>query len=561
MARLDCGKEHHRHTAIVNPLFCLLVALVLIVAPQQGFSDEAGRLLREQRDQDRRILEQLRGLPDTRVDYPKVEEAAESPTQTCFDISELAITGATQLTGDERLAAQAMVAGACVGLNEINRLIRFITNCYIEKGLITTRAYIPSQDLTSGRLEILVLEGRVEGVEESTAQGDINIGTAFPGVTGELFDLRDFEQGLDQINRLSSNHAHLQIEPGSKPGMTRVVIGNDASRRWQARAALDNYSGDEKLDLQFGVDNPAGLNDLLSVSASHSYADTASDSLSLFWSVPYGYWLYTAMASYFDYRGTIEGLTRNLTTGGDSVTLRAEAQRVLFRTRKGRLDLVAGVQYRDTENTIEEVLLEVSSPTLSTWDLAMNWTLPIGSGVFQWHLGMVNGIGAFNATAGGETEESAHGRFRSYETRFTFTQPLQAGDSRATFISDLSAQTSDVPLYGSQQFSLTGLWAVRAVQGSSVAADRGLYWRNELSVALPIQRSDAQARLFVAIDYGRTNERFGEPDRKLTGVACGINGAWRQLGYNLVVADLYKQSGLTDIDDDPVIYAQLNWSI
>lgn len=557
----EAGSTLRQGAAIVARNGILLALSALISVPLPSMADEANRLLREQRDQDRRTLEQLRELPDTRIDYPQAEEATESASGACFDITELTITGATQLTDEERLAAAAMVVGACVGLNEINRLIRFITNLYIEKGLVTTRAYIPSQDLSTGRLEILVLEGRVEGVEESSGRGDINIDTAFPGVTGELFDLRDFEQGLDQINRLSSNNARLQIEPGGKPGMTRVMIHNEASRRWRARAALDNYNGDEKLDLQYSIDNPLALNDLLSVTASHAYADTASDSLSLFWSVPYGYWLYTAMASYFDYRGTIEGLTRNLTTEGDSVTLRTEAQRVLFRTRKGRLDLVAGLQYRDTDNLIEEVLLEVSSPTLSTWDLAMNWTLPLGNGVFQWHLGLVNGIGAFGATKGGETDASAHGRFRSYETRLTYSHPLRVGNTRAVFVSDLAAQTSDVPLYGSQQFSLTGFWAVRAVQGSSVAADRGLYWRNELSVSLPIERSDAQARFFFAIDYGRTNERFGDPDRKLAGVAVGINGAWRQLGYSLVVADLYQQRGLTDIDEDPVIYAQLSWSL
>ncbi|MCU7844559.1 MAG: ShlB/FhaC/HecB family hemolysin secretion/activation protein [Candidatus Thiodiazotropha sp. (ex Monitilora ramsayi)] len=556
-SRFEGINSHRHHT----PIGYLLFIFTLVTIPLPGFADDANRLLREQRDQDRRTLEQLRELPDTQIDYPRVEEPTESASGPCFDISELAITGATQLTDDERLAAEEMVVGACVGLNEINRLIRFITNLYIEKGLVTTRAYIPSQDLSTGRLEILVLEGRVEGVEESSGRGELNIDTAFPGATGELFDLRDFEQGLDQINRLPSNNARLQIEPGSKPGMTRVMIHNEASRRWRARAALDNYNGDEKLDLHYSVDNPLALNDQLSVTASHSYADTASDSLSLFWSVPYGYWLYTTMASYFDYRGTIEGLTQNLATEGDSVTLRTEAQRVLFRTRKGRLDLVAGLQYRDTENLIEEVLLEVSSPTLSTWDLAMNWTLPLGNGVFQWHLGLVNGIGAFGATKGGETEESAHGRFRSYETRLTYSHPFRAGDTRAVFVSDLTAQSSDVPLYGSQQLSLTGFWAVRALQGSSVAADRGLYWRNELSVSLPTQRSDVQARFFFALDYGRTDERFGEPDRKLTGVAVGINGAWRQLGYNLVVADLYEQRALTDIDEDPVIYAQLSWSI
>ena len=544
-----------------NRIPSTLLTSILVTLPVQGFADDPDQLLREQRDENRRNLEQLRELPDTRIDYPKAEEKPEAPPGPCFNITELTLTGASQLTDRERHEVQAMVVGHCVGLNEINRLVRFVTNLYIEKGLITTRAHSPAQDLTTGRLEILVLEGKVEEIEEADTKGDINIATAFPDTVGELFNLRDFEQGLDQINRLASNDARLQIEPGSKPGLTRVMIHNVASRRWHALAALDNFNGDEKVDLQLSVDNPLAINDLFSVTASHSFADTASDSLSLFWSAPYGYWLYTIMASYFDYRGTIEGLTQNLTTEGDSLTLRTEAQRVLYRTRQGRLDLVAGLQYRETENTIEEVLLAVSSPTLTTWDLALNWTLPLGSGVFQWHLGLVDGIGAFGATRGGETEESAHGRFRSYETRLTYSQPFQAGTTPAVFVSDLSAQTSNVPLYGSQQLSLTGFWAVRGVQGSSVAADRGFFWRNELSFSIPVQRSDARARMYFAVDYGRTDERFGEPNRSLSGLAFGLNGTWRQLGYDLVVADLFRQSGLTDIDETPVIYARLNWSI
>ena len=67
--------------------------------------------------------------------------------------------------------------------------------------------------------------------------------------------------------------------------------------------------------------------------------------------------------------------------------------------------------------------------------------------------------------------------------------------------------------------------------------------------------------MYFAVDYGRTDERFGEPNRSLSGLAFGLNGTWRQLGYDLVVADLFRQSGLTDIDETPVIYARLNWSI
>lgn len=58
--------------------------------------------------------------------------------------------------------------------------------------------------------------------------------TIFPGVKGSVLQLRDIEQGLDQLNRLPSNNATMRIEPGAEAGSSRVLINNVQKRTWAA---------------------------------------------------------------------------------------------------------------------------------------------------------------------------------------------------------------------------------------------------------------------------------------------------------------------------------------
>ncbi|MGX4731392.1 POTRA domain-containing protein, partial [Pseudomonas corrugata] len=74
---------------------------------------------------------------------------------------------------------------------------------YIEKGLVTSRAYLPQQDLSSGHLQVLVVEGRLEGLKgaENSQLSARELAMAFPGKTGDLVNLREIEQMVDQLNR------------------------------------------------------------------------------------------------------------------------------------------------------------------------------------------------------------------------------------------------------------------------------------------------------------------------------------------------------------------------
>src|SRR5258708_5042499 len=71
-------------------------------------------------------------------------------------------------------------------------------------------------------------------------QGRASGARAFRALVGEILTRRDLERGSDQINRLGSNSARVDIEPGDEPGASRVLINDEARKRWLASASADN---------------------------------------------------------------------------------------------------------------------------------------------------------------------------------------------------------------------------------------------------------------------------------------------------------------------------------
>lgn len=67
---------------------------------------------------------------------------------------------------------------------------------------------------------------------------------AFPGVkTGWPLNLRDIEEGVDQMNRLPSCDVQIKIEPGGRPGTSLVVIEDSPGKTWRVDAGALSKSG------------------------------------------------------------------------------------------------------------------------------------------------------------------------------------------------------------------------------------------------------------------------------------------------------------------------------
>src|SRR5690606_4835287 len=132
--------------------------------------------------------------------------------------------------------------------------------------------------LKDGLLEVLVVEGRLESLVPADTDGealsDRQLRWAFPANNDEPLNLRDLEQGLENLNRLSQNHSSMDLEPGQQPGYTRVVVKNQRSRGLTGGVGVNN-SGSEATGETLGSvhaswDNPTGSNDNVYLSLSHA---------------------------------------------------------------------------------------------------------------------------------------------------------------------------------------------------------------------------------------------------------------------------------------------------
>ncbi|HCX3970904.1 TPA: hypothetical protein OZQ97_004669 [Escherichia coli] len=166
--------------------------------------------------------------PDVRLSAPgsfahKINFPVETP---CFQIKQTELKGADALP--HWLPLQKIANGAvghCLGAKGINLLMSTLQNRLVDHGYVTTRVLAPSQDLKSGILRLVVIPGVVRHVRLTPDSDDyIQLYSSFPAHEGSLLDLRDIEQGLENMQRLPGVQADMEIVPGEQPGESDILI-------------------------------------------------------------------------------------------------------------------------------------------------------------------------------------------------------------------------------------------------------------------------------------------------------------------------------------------------
>jgi hemolysin activation/secretion protein len=355
---------------------------------------------------------------------------------------------------------------------------------------------------------------------------------------GSLLNLRDLEQGIDQINRLSSNNASLDIQPGSEPGSSEVVILNKASAPFRGSFSVDNQGSKATGRTQLGVtlvsEGLLELNEQFMFT--HRWAlpndkaskQSVSDSLSMF--IPFGYSTLSMSASRGKYVSTIiapSGAT--LVSNGDSSTEAAKLERVVFRNQRTRFTLAGGVTRKTGNNYLAGQFLGVSSRTLTVLDLDSSLTTVVFDGVLSLDFGYSRGTTWAGALEDPQNLPANAPRAQFGKLRYGvgFSRPFTWSDQRLSLNSQFTAQHAMDTLYGSEQILIGGLYSVRGFVTNTLSGDSGYYWRNDLSwfTELPLGTSTRlPLRLYAGLDHGRVRNRVaGIPQGSLTGWAIGAS--------------------------------------
>ncbi len=476
---------------------------------------------------------------------PSVRLSAQAPPtaqplpheETCRKINEVVFEGLPAL--DAQLAASLAGVGRddsplgrCVGVQGIAVLADRARNTLIANGYITSRIEAPAQDLSTGRLLLNVIVGRVAVIDKGT--GAAWVRHTAPLFTNEALNLRDIEQSLENLRRNPSVQADLQLRPGEQIDTSDVVLDYNRQRPLRGYFSLDDSgsSATGKLMAQATLswDSPLGLSDLAYLSTSRDVAHRqdgprGNDSQTLHYSVPWGYWLMGATLSRSNYRQTIAGAFQSYLYSGQTQSRELQLGRVIHRDANSKTSVQVKGFSRQSNNFIDDTEVEVQKRSTAGWEASVLHARYWGQVNGDLQLSYKRGTGAWGAMA---APEELFGEGSSRMQVGTAVANLQwpvADGNRLTAVHYLKLQVNRTPLVPQDRMCLGGRYTVRGFDGrQNLCGDRGLLLRNDLIHAL-----NGPTSAYIGLDYGRVGGRSAQdlPERSMSGYVLGLRGQHR----------------------------------
>jgi hemolysin activation/secretion protein len=533
---------------------------------------EQDQQAQQQRDAQQREAEVR--APSVRSDVPHVEAYPPLPAETqCFRIDHFVLyvpdslpdaakaQGASALPMDRFAFARAWLdhyAGQCTGMQGIDVLVKGLSQAILSRGYVTTRVLVPEQDLTSGTLKLSLIPGMIRHVRFADAALRGTWKTAFPIGDGELLNLRDLEQGLEQMKRVTNQDVSMQIVPADLPGESDIVLDVKRAKPWTVIASIDNSgtrtTGKLQGNLSVGIANPLGLNDLFNVGVSQDlqFGDKrlGSHGWNSFYSIPWGYWTATLSAYTNSYYQEIAGVNQTFVASGNSKTIDLKLHRVIARSQNDVLGMQVRLSRRFGQSFIEDTEIPQQRRNNTVLEIGLTDRHYFGGAQFDGTLAYRQGIGAFGAQSdilapgGGPTY-----RYKMAVLDGNLSVPFAVAQQAFRYVTTFHGQYTGNTLYYIDDLTIGSRYTVRGFDGETMlAAARGFYWRNELQ--MPIGQTGQT--IYSGLDYGRVwgPQPLALVGTQLAGAVIGVKGSigtrFGAYAYDLFAGTpIYKPSGFS----------------
>ncbi len=518
-------------------------------------------------------LERDRQLNQPNVKLKGAIERPESlalPVETpCFKIDKFVLEvpsqvspeaqryGASQSQTDTFRFAQVFLeqySGQCIGREGINIIVKGLTSKILERGYSTTRLGIIEQDMSGGTLKLALIPGLIHEIRFADKDTRGTWKNAFPTSAGKLLNLRDIEQGLEQMKRIASQEVDMQIIPAEKLGESDVVISVRRGKPWKVTGTLDDAGSKGTGKLQAGLnlayDNLFNINDMFNIGISNDVDNNVEQrgthGRNVFYSVPYGNWTHTISANDSEYHQRIAGLYQTFVSSGNSSSLEYKAGYMFYRNQNSKNTIQFRTGKRWAKSYIDDTEILVQGRNTTYAEIALQHKRNIGQAQLDVSVAERQGVHWFNA------QEDFSGQPAGSPTFFyslqildaTLSIPFELLKKPLKYTATLHAQNTDSALYGSEWISIGNRWSVRGFDGEySLAAEKGWYLRNEFETPV----TGTNQSVYFALDAGSV---FGPNDvnlvgKDLAGAAVGMRGyLFKGAYYDVFVScALYKPQG------------------
>jgi hemolysin activation/secretion protein len=530
--------------------------------PASAVSEEQRQLERE-----RALREQQESRPDVSLEAPAADSAASAKLPVaeapCFTIKHIELVGDSAERFQWALRAadphDDPASGRCLGSSAINLAMKRVQNAIIARGYVTTRVLAAPQDLNSGTLQLSLVPGRIHAIRFADgASSRATLWNALPAQPGDLLNLRDLEQGLENYKRMPTVDAEIKIVPAqgaaAKPGESDVVIGwQEAAMPFRVTLSADDSGSKATGKYQAGVtvssNNLLTLNDMFYANFSHDLGGgdaggKGSQSYTLHYDIPYGYWLLGATTSNFRYHQTLATVYQPISFSGNSSSTEIKLSRLLWRDASSKTSAYFSGWSRSSNNFIGDIEIESQHRAMAGWEAGISHRRFIGAATLDASLGYRRGTGAFGAEQSPE-EKLGIGQLGSSRPEIVSASaqlnlPFKISKQNLRYNLSWRGQWNDTPLVPQDRLAIGGRYTVRGFDGELyLSGERGWLLRNDLSLAL----GGSGQEVFTGLDYGQvggysTQHLLGT---ELAGYVVGLRGRYLGMSYELFAGQPLKK--------------------
>ncbi|NET50593.1 MAG: ShlB/FhaC/HecB family hemolysin secretion/activation protein, partial [Merismopedia sp. SIO2A8] len=462
-----------------------------------------------------------------------------------------------------------------VTLEELRQAADAITQLYLNRGYLTSRAILASQNIVGGQVTIQVIEGRigdiqVEGTErlrERYVRRRIALGANVPLRTDQL---------EDQLRLLRSDplleNVEASLRAGESLGESTLIVRVVEADPLVGSISVDNYSppsvGSERTGVALAHRNLTGLADTFSASYNRTTRG-GSHVFDLNYRLPVNPMEGTVqLRTVFERNQVLQEPFDEFDIEGESERYEVSFRQPVVRSPREELAFSAGFSYRDGQTlAFDRIPIGLGAnddgeTRTSVFRLGQEYVRRDVKGAWALRSQFNIGTGLLNATQNADLPDS---EFLSWLGQAQRVE--RVGDDHL-LIFQLDAQLTDNALLSSEQFVIGGGQSVRGFRQNARAGDNGI--RFSVEDRFTLVRDEAGASTLQIIPFFDTGVVWNDEDNIeladqtfLAGIGLGV--FWQMLPDLTIRLDLSLP--LIDLDDrgvnaqDDGVYFNVNYGL
>lgn len=468
--------------------------------------------------------------PEPELQTPPTQDSPEvtSPSGERIFIKKIEVQGNTVLQ-DEIAALTQPYENREVTFEDLLQLRSQITQLYINNGYITSGAFLPSnQDLSSGIVQIQVVEGELEQIEigglrrlrEGYVRSRLERATSTPlnqKRLEEALQLLQLDPLIEQVNA--------ELAAGSTPGRNILRVRLKEAPAFHAAIAVENNQSPSIGSIQGSVevshDNVLGFGDRLSA----QYGRT--EGLNLYdinYTIPVNAGNGTLSFRYNNGDSRIiEQDFRDVGIRSDTQTYSLGFRQPITRTPTSEFAFLLSLDLRRSQTYILDNIPfsftegpENGKSKVTVIRFSQDWVNRGTRRVLAARSQFSLGIDAFDATV---NNTGTDGRFFSWLGQFQWVQQLSP---RNLLVARIDAQLTPDSLLSLERFSMGGVDTVRGYRQNQLVSDNGILGSVEVRVPLTFDPRVLQLAPFFEIGTAWNNRDINPDPATIASLGLGL---------------------------------------